>query len=49
MIFVAGVVICGGPFQVLGMEEVHNHWANSRKFFQYEGVGMIRLIEFSAG
>jgi hypothetical protein len=24
MIFVPGVVICGGPFKVLGLEEVQN-------------------------
>jgi hypothetical protein len=32
MIFVPSVVICGGPFKLFGMEEVHDTRGNGRKF-----------------
>ena len=31
MIRLPGVLICGGPFKVLGMEEVHNPWRESQE------------------
>jgi hypothetical protein len=32
MILISGMVICGGPFKVLRIEEVHNTWGTAGNF-----------------